>query len=84
MAKYTILKNKTIDLPDDLVEFYEKNFDKLDERKLSYLAYVADVENSSDIKAITSGVIDSIFEEMMMYLESEHVMSLAREKGYLE
>ena len=32
MAKYTILKNKEITLPDELIEVYENNIDKLDER----------------------------------------------------
>ncbi len=83
MAKYTILNNKEIELPDDLIEIYEKNIDKLDERKLSYFAYVADVENSDNLNAIKTGVIDSMLEEMTMYIEREKIIAMAKEKGYI-
>ncbi len=83
MAKYVILNNKEIDLPDELIEAYENNIDELDIRKLSYFAYVADVENSNDLNAIKAGVIESMLEEMTMYVERKEILSMAKEKGYL-
>ena len=42
MIKYHVLhSHREVELPEEIVRYFEANCDDVDDRKLSYLAYVA-------------------------------------------
>lgn len=83
MAKYYVLKSKReVDIPDDIIEFFEQNYEKVTDRKLSYLAVAEDLNDNSDKADLERGIIQGMIEEMELYVDTTKIIEMAHEKGY--
>ena len=82
MAVYHVFKSKReVEVPDEMVRFFEEHYHAVDDRKLSYLAYVEDATEEDDKADLERAILRGMVEELELYVDAESLHEIARRCG---
>ena len=83
--KYSIFDNtKIIDLPDNLINMYEKYRGKLDDVYIEHMIIAYDLDKDNSIKAIELGVIEAIEDEISVFSNGNKIIKKAIKAGVIK
>lgn len=85
MKTYNIFEsNILVNIPDLYVDEYEKCLLKLDNQRVSYLAYVSGGREGMSENELVKKIIQSIIAELKLYINTESIINKAKKQGYID
>ena len=77
MAVYHVFKSRReVEIPDEIVQYFEEYYDTVDDRKLSYLAVAEDATEEDDKADLERAILQGIVEELELYVDAEYFNKL--------
>ena len=84
LKTYNVFESKVlVEIPELFVDTYELHLGKLDDMRVSYLAYASGGKEHMSSRELTSKIIKSIITELELYMDTGNIVNEAKNQGLL-